>query len=616
MKPSIPLFTRALAAAAAVALSACGGGGGSAINAALPMTPVTTTVMDGLIQNALVCVDSNNNDNCDSGEIQGRTDAKGQVTLSIPTADLGSAQLLAVIGTDAVDADTGPVTTAYTMKNPAGQHAVISPLTNMVRTKMRKDQALGTETTVAQAETYVQAQTGLEVSVMDDFISKRVVDEKYNTAGKVARLLVESKQESRKAAESTADCEKPGKSREAERRHEKEIDDHLADKLHEINDRVNEVKRSCTSANGVSGCEKDYKEHALIVSSCQTPAKTAQTITFAAPADQVLGGSPVALVASASSGLALTWSTPNPTFCTVAAAQVTLVSPGTCTVTADQTGNTSFSAAVSASRSFTITAPVTASAQTITFNAPGTQTIGMAPPTLSATASSGLAVQFASTTASVCTVSADVLTLVSPGTCNITASQSGSASFAAATPLTGSFSVLAAPSLLAQTLAFDAMPGQTMGTTPAALIATSSAGLGVTFTSSTTAVCTVNGSILSLVSAGTCSISASQAGSSSYAAASPVVRSFTVAPVQTVVVSAANGKVLYNQAAGQLGMSCAACHSSAPARNISKVLRGANSATIILNAINGDVGGMGMFRSAYTTAQLNDIAAYLASPNL
>lgn len=615
MKFSTHLFSRALAAATAVALSACGGGG-SAINAALPMTSVTTTVMDGLIQNALVCVDSNNNDSCDSGEIQGRTDVKGQVTLSVPTEDLGSAQLLAVIGTDAVDADTGPVTTAYTMKNPAGQHAVISPLTNIVRTKMSQDKALGTNTSVAQAQAYVQAQTGLEVSVMDDFITKRASDEQFNTAGRVARLLVESKQASKKAADSTADCEKSGKNREVERRYEKEIDNHLADKLHEISDRVKAIKKSCTSANGVTGCDKGYKDNALIVSSCQTPIKAAQTITFAAPADQVLGGAPVALVASASSGLALTWSTASAAVCTVADAQVTLVSPGTCTVTADQAGSASFSAAPSVSRSFSITAPFVASAQTITFNAPGNQTIGTAAPRLSANATSGLTVQFASTTVSVCTVSADVITLVSPGTCSITASQSGSASFAAATPVTGSFSVLAAPSLLTQTLTFDAIPGQTMGTTPATLVATSSAGLGVTFTSLTSSVCTVNGSVLALVSAGTCSISASQAGNSSYAAASSLVRSFTVAPVQTVVVSAANGKVLYNQAAGQFGMSCAACHSTAPARNISNVLRGANSATTILNAINANMGGMGMFRSTYTTAQLNDIAAYLASPNL
>jgi len=61
------------------------------------------------------------------------------------------------------------------------------------------------------------------------------------------------------------------------------------------------------------------------------------------------------------------------------------------------------------------------------------------------------------------------------------------------------------------------------------LPATASSGLPVTFTSSTTAVCTITtGGVVHLVAPGTCAIVADQAGNASYAAADSVTRSFTV----------------------------------------------------------------------------------------
>jgi hypothetical protein len=79
--------------------------------------------------------------------------------------------------------------------------------------------------------------------------------------------------------------------------------------------------------------------------------------------------------------------------------------------------------------------------QTITFAGPGNQTIGTAPPALVVTASSGLPVTITSTTGSVCTVSGTTLTLVAAGTCSLTANQAGNTTFAAAPPVTRSFSV-------------------------------------------------------------------------------------------------------------------------------------------------------------------------------
>ncbi len=80
-------------------------------------------------------------------------------------------------------------------------------------------------------------------------------------------------------------------------------------------------------------------------------------------------------------------------------------------------------------------------AQTITFGNPGSQNFG-ATPTLTASASSGLTVSFASSTTGVCTItSGGALTFVTVGTCTIDADQAGNATYSAAPQVSRSFSV-------------------------------------------------------------------------------------------------------------------------------------------------------------------------------
>jgi uncharacterized protein (TIGR03437 family) len=82
-----------------------------------------------------------------------------------------------------------------------------------------------------------------------------------------------------------------------------------------------------------------------------------------------------------------------------------------------------------------------------------------------------------------------------------------------------------------QTIAFATLPGNlTLGSGSIALFATASSGLTVTFASSTPSVCTVNGNQVALLFAGNCTITASQAGNATYAAATPVTQSFVVNP--------------------------------------------------------------------------------------
>ncbi|WP_176763939.1 Ig-like domain-containing protein [Aquimonas voraii] len=89
---------------------------------------------------------------------------------------------------------------------------------------------------------------------------------------------------------------------------------------------------------------------------------------------------------------------------------------------------------------------------------------------------------------------------------------------------------------LKQTVDFPNPGPQSFGTTPT-LSATASSGLTVTFTSSTTGVCTITaGGTLSFLTTGTCTINADQAGDATFDAAPRVSQSFAVinAPIDAV----------------------------------------------------------------------------------
>ncbi len=162
---------------------------------------------------------------------------------------------------------------------------------------------------------------------------------------------------------------------------------------------------------------------------------------------------------------------------------------------------------------------------TIAFGPLSDVTLGTAPFTISATASSGLPVTFTSTTPAVCTVAGSTVTIVATGTCSITATQAGNATYSAATPVTQSFTVTGQNP---QTIAFGWLGSVKVGVAPLTVHATASSGLAVSFASTTVSVCTVLGSTVTIVSEGTCAITASQAGNAVYASANSVTQSFPV----------------------------------------------------------------------------------------
>ena len=174
-----------LAISGAVLLMTAGCGGGSSDIAVPATTPVSTTVVDGAIRNAVVCLDKNGNGLCDVGEVQGRTDVDGKVTIDVPSADVGRFPIIALVGLDAVDKDHGPVLTAYAMSAPADQSGVVSPLTTLVQQTV----AL-TGSTSADAAKAVQATTGITASLFEDFTKTAPATGGGVDPGTVARLIV------------------------------------------------------------------------------------------------------------------------------------------------------------------------------------------------------------------------------------------------------------------------------------------------------------------------------------------------------------------------------------------------------------------------------------------
>ena len=240
-----------------------------------------------------------------------------------------------------------------------------------------------------------------------------------------------------------------------------------------------------------------------------------------------------------------------PSVCTVAAVttpttppapvtgvNITLLSIGTCTITADQAGDTAFyTAATQVSRSFTINK----AAQTITFSPIANQIANAAPfgITGKASSSSGLAIAYASTTPTICTVATtgttsiiSTIAIIKFGTCSISANQAGDASFyAAAAQVSDSFTITKADQTITALNPAATTPFQVGGTLT--MTATGGASTNpIVFASTTPTKCTVsgtNGATITAIATGTCTITANQAGDANiYNAAPQLSRNYTI----------------------------------------------------------------------------------------
>jgi hypothetical protein len=211
-----------------------------------------------------------------------------------------------------------------------------------------------------------------------------------------------------------------------------------------------------TMTSGTGTCSVTYDQAgntnynpAAQITESVNAQKAGQTITFGVLAAKTFGDADFAVSASASSGLVVSFAASGN--CTISGATMHITGAGSCTVTASQAGNANINAATEVAQSFSIGKAT----QTITFAALPNKTFGAPDFTVHATASSGLTVFFAASGS--CSVNGTIVHLKSPGTCTLTASQSGNADYNAANSVVRTFKVLrsrcSVPSVVGKKLA-------------------------------------------------------------------------------------------------------------------------------------------------------------------
>ncbi len=293
----------------------------------------------------------------------------------------------------------------------------------------------------------------------------------------------------------------------------------------------------CTVTNGAGSIS------AANVSNVAVACKANQTITFGAQPGQtyVSGGTfNINPVATASSGLPVTYAVGPSTVCTMGSGTtVNIIGAGTCAITASQGGNANYNAATPVTQNVN----VAKANQTITFGsqagrtyAPG-GTFAINPV---ATASSGLAVAYAVSPNTVCTMgSGTTVNIIGAGTCAITASQAGDGNYNAAASVTQNVVIAKA----AQTLTFPAqttprptfVDGGTFSINPLATSASPNSSNTITYSSLTPLVCTVSGTTVSMLKPGTCTLAADQAGNGNYLDAAQVRQDVMILPPPTAI---------------------------------------------------------------------------------
>ena len=274
----------------------------------------------------------------------------------------------------------------------------------------------------------------------------------------------------------------------------------------------------------VSATDTDGKTSTC--STTVTVTKADQTISFGTLPASKVGGSDIALTATSSSGLAVSFTATGA--CTIVNGAVHMSGAGTCSVTASQAGNVDYNAASNVTQVFTIAK----GDQAITFNAPATLTYGVAPITLAATGgASNNPITY--TVTGPATISGNVLTITGAGSVVVTAHQAGNTNYNAAADVPKTIVV----SKAAQAITFNPPASVTYGVGPITLAATGGASNNpIIYTVAGPA--TINGNVLTITGAGSVVVTAHQAGNTNYNAAADIAK--------TIVVNKAPQAITFN----------------------------------------------------------------------
>jgi hypothetical protein len=253
----------------------------------------------------------------------------------------------------------------------------------------------------------------------------------------------------------------------------------------------------------------------------------AQSVSFGLAPTLSVGGKSTVTAVGGGSGLAVTFSSTTPTICTVVGSSVTALATGSCIVVANQAGNANYTSAVQATQ----TIDVSAGSQTISFGSAPLLSVGATGLVTATGGASDNAVTFGTTTPNVCTLNGNTVSGLIAGNCIVTANQSGNTNYNSSTEATQTIVVGTG----VQNISYGPAPSLVIGGIGTVSATGGASGNAVTFTSTTSMICTVTGSTVTVSTAGDCVIAANQTGNANYNAAAQAT--------QTIVVSAGTQSV-------------------------------------------------------------------------
>lgn len=200
-----------------------------------------------------------------------------------------------------------------------------------------------------------------------------------------------------------------------------------------------------------------------------------------------------------------------------------------------------------------------------------------------------------SSVAIVSTVAVCTTTTLPGGTYALQASFAGNATYSSA--LTTGTNITINP--VSQTLTFADLTNKVFGDGSFTVSGSSTSSLALTFSTNTSSYCSVVGTTVTILNAGTCNVIASQAGTSSYTVATPITRAFTISPKLVTISGTSIAAKVYNASftAGAITVGTISglvgsdsINASAGAGPMTSANVGTNSAVVTYTLTNGSSG--------------------------
>ena len=246
-----------------------------------------------------------------------------------------------------------------------------------------------------------------------------------------------------------------------------------------------------------------------------------QTISFPAITPVTYGVADLASVATSdNSTIAITYSSNNTAVATIVDGKIHVVGIGEAVITASQAGNDTYNPAVDKAQTLTVqAAPLVIKADNKTRNQ------GAANPTFTFTYTGFVNGETSAVLSTLPKATTSASTASAPGTYDIVVSDATAANYL----VSFQKGTLTVNAFLQQIITFPVIPAKTYGAADfSAGAASNNSTIPVTYTSSNTGVATVTNGVIHIVSAGTTTITASQAGSTNYGEAANVAQLLTI----------------------------------------------------------------------------------------